>query len=154
MTTKEILSRAVKAKSAIFSLSTELKNRVLLSMADALIAHTDAILSANATDVEAASGTLSTVMIDRLLLTRERVLGMANGIRKSFRSVVNGAGYFLIFLSEAFLPLLIFAAIAVVIVLIVKKASKKVHQKRMAKYEAQQLAYQQAQQQTQNNSQQ
>ena len=82
MTTKEILSRAVKAKSAIFSLSTELKNRVLLSMADALIAHTDAILSANATDVEAARGTLSTVMIDRLLLTRERVLGMANGIRE------------------------------------------------------------------------
>ncbi len=82
MTTKELLCRAVKAKDNIFSLSEELKNRVLLSMADALIAQTDDILSANAIDVEAARDSLSSVMIDRLLLTRERVLGMANGIRE------------------------------------------------------------------------
>ena len=82
MTTKEILSRAVAAKRSLSSLSTELKNRVLLQMAEALLRHTDAILSANAVDVEAAKGTLSEVMIDRLLLTRERVLAMANGIRE------------------------------------------------------------------------
>ena len=82
MTTQELLTRAVKAKGSLSSLSTELKNRVLLSMADALVLHTDEILDANAHDVEAARETLSSVMIDRLLLTRERVTAMANGIRE------------------------------------------------------------------------
>lgn len=82
MTTKEILDRASAAKETLSSLSSELKNRVLLSMASALERHVQDILSANARDVMAARSSLSSVMIDRLLLTRERIFSMANGIRE------------------------------------------------------------------------
>ena len=56
MTTKEILTQAVTAKNAINSADTETKNKALANMADALLAHTDAILEANKQDVEAARG--------------------------------------------------------------------------------------------------
>lgn len=46
MTTKEILTQAVTAKNAINSADTETKNKALANMADALLAHTDAILEA------------------------------------------------------------------------------------------------------------
>ena len=51
-------------------------------MADQLIENTDAILAANALDVEAAKGNISDVMIDRLMLSAERISGMAQGIRE------------------------------------------------------------------------
>ena len=50
MTTKEILTQAVTAKNAINSADTETKNKALANMADALLAHTDAILEANKQD--------------------------------------------------------------------------------------------------------
>ena len=50
-------------------------------MADALIEEKENILAANAKDVEAARGTVSDVMIDRLSLSASRIEGMANGIR-------------------------------------------------------------------------
>lgn len=53
-------------------------------MADALIEHCDKILEANAQDVALAEA-ISPVMIDRLTLTKERILGMANGIREITR---------------------------------------------------------------------
>ena len=46
MTTLEILQGAKAATRALSMLSSEEKNRALLSMADALIADTDAILAA------------------------------------------------------------------------------------------------------------
>ena len=55
-------------------------NAALRGMADALIAYADDILSANAVDIEAATGKINPVMIDRLRLTRERIDGMAKGI--------------------------------------------------------------------------
>ena len=82
MTTEQILERAVRAKENLSALSGEIKNRVLLSMANALISQTDAILDANAADAEAAKGTLSDVMMDRILLSVDRVRAMANGIRE------------------------------------------------------------------------
>ena len=54
MTTKEILTQAVTAKNAINSADTETKNKALANMADALLAHTDAILEANKQDVESS----------------------------------------------------------------------------------------------------
>ena len=57
-------------------------NEALASMADALVECTDKILAANALDVKAAEGVISPVMIDRLKLTDERIVGMANGIRE------------------------------------------------------------------------
>ncbi len=80
-TTSEILSAAQAVKSRAALLSTEEKNRALLSMAVELEASTDAILEANARDVEAARGTIPDVMIDRLSLNAARIAGMAKGLR-------------------------------------------------------------------------
>ena len=81
MTTTEILKSAKKAVNVIVTLSTEKKNEALLAMASALEEDTEAILSANASDIEAARGKINDVMIDRLRLTPERIKGMADGIR-------------------------------------------------------------------------
>ncbi len=82
MTTREILEGAKKAKACLSGLTTEQKNAVLAAMADSLIAHTDEILAANMLDMEAAAGTISTVMQDRLMLNSARIEGMSDGIRQ------------------------------------------------------------------------
>ena len=82
ITTKGILKEAKKVKTLLASLSTEEKNNALLKMADSLIENADEILSANKSDLERAKGTISDVMLDRLALTKERIEGMANGIRE------------------------------------------------------------------------
>lgn len=81
VSTYEILNRA-KEVSHNAPLPTEIKNKALLSMADSLISNSDEILAANAIDVEKARGNVSDVMIDRLLLNKDRIIGMANGIRE------------------------------------------------------------------------
>lgn len=81
MTTQELLIKAKEAKRYASSFTPEDIDRALLAMADSLVADTDAILTANSLDIEAARGTISDVMIDRLLLTAERIQGMAQGIR-------------------------------------------------------------------------
>lgn len=82
MTTKELLIKAKEAKGALSAITAEDIDCALLKMADCLIAHTDSILTANALDVTAAKGNISDVMIDRLLLNAERIVGMADGIRQ------------------------------------------------------------------------
>ena len=82
ITTKEILIEAKKVKTRLASLNTEEKNKALLFMADALIENADEILTANKSDLEKAKGTISDVMLDRLALTKERIEGMANGIKE------------------------------------------------------------------------
>lgn len=77
-----MLQAAKAAKSEIAQLSTEQKNRALNAMADALVAQKDMILNANSIDLENAKDTISTVMLDRLRLTPERIAGMADGIRQ------------------------------------------------------------------------
>ena len=76
----EMLKAAKAAKNEITQLTTEQKNAALFAMADALVAQTDAILAANALDMEAAKDTISAVMLDRLKLTKERIAGMAAGL--------------------------------------------------------------------------
>lgn len=82
MTTYEILCAAKAAAPSLATADTEIKNRALLAMADALEKACDDILSANAQDMEAAKDHISQVMLDRLLLTSNRVLAMADGIRQ------------------------------------------------------------------------
>ena len=82
MTTQELLRRANAAKGAMALAEAGTKNRALLAMADALLAHTADILSANALDLEAARGTITDVMLDRLALSGGRIEGMAQGIRE------------------------------------------------------------------------
>ena len=77
----EMLKAAKAAKIQISTLSTAQKNAALEAMADALLRHEETILAANAADLEKARGTVSDVMLDRLLLTPARIAGMAKGIR-------------------------------------------------------------------------
>ena len=78
----DMLKAAQAAKMEIAQLTTLQKNTALLAMAQALLDNTDEILAANALDMEAAKGTVSDVMLDRLQLTGARIEGMAEGIRQ------------------------------------------------------------------------
>ncbi len=80
--TFEILQDAKAVKSVLCTLDTQTKNNALLKMADALEENCDFILSENAKDMENAKGTVSDVMLDRLALSKERIKGMADGIRE------------------------------------------------------------------------
>jgi len=82
MTTTELLHQARSAKLTMALADTDTKNRALLAMADALEHNTVPILAANALDLEAAKGSISDVMLDRLALDEKRIAGMAQGIRE------------------------------------------------------------------------
>ena len=81
-TTKEILSEAKLAKILMSAATDDKINTALGAMADALIKNTDAILAANEVDLGLAEGKIAPVMMDRLRLTKERICGMADGIRE------------------------------------------------------------------------
>lgn len=76
-----MLQNAKQIAGEVAALGTEVKNAALLEMADALVVHTEDILAANQKDMEAAKGTISDVMLDRLLLNAARIASMADGIR-------------------------------------------------------------------------
>lgn len=82
MTTQELLQKARAAKWDMAAADTATKNQALLAMADALETRCDDILAANALDLEAARGTISEVMLDRLALSPDRIAGMAAGLRE------------------------------------------------------------------------
>ncbi len=82
MTTKELLIAAKAAVPALSRATSQQKNDALLAMAQALEDHKDKILAANAQDVSAATGHISTVMLDRLALSEGRISDMAEGIRQ------------------------------------------------------------------------
>jgi len=77
--TQEKLLRARNASAKLALLSTDEKNALLLGIADAINAGSQTILAANREDV--ASSGLEGAMLDRLLLTAERVTEMAQGVR-------------------------------------------------------------------------
>lgn len=76
----EMLKRAKLAKTQVATLDTEKRNLALKHMAKSLIENTEKILQANESDVKKARGTVSDVMIDRLMLSSARIEGMAKGI--------------------------------------------------------------------------
>lgn len=82
MTTQEILTQAKEAKAVLMLADTESRNHALSCMARWLgkPEQIEKILEQNRLDLNAAKGTISDVMLDRLLLTKERILGMADGI--------------------------------------------------------------------------
>ena len=82
MTTQERLKTVKAAAPALAEATTAQKNQALLAMAAALEANCDEILEANRRDVAAAQGHIAPVMIDRLALSRQRVLDMAEGVRQ------------------------------------------------------------------------
>ena len=79
-------SKARKAKKAAAKLSvvsTAVKNKALLAMAEALLTKQAEILAANARDMEAAVAKgMRISMQDRLKLTAARIEGMADGLRQ------------------------------------------------------------------------
>ncbi|MBP5167934.1 MAG: glutamate-5-semialdehyde dehydrogenase [Oscillospiraceae bacterium] len=81
MKTCDIIRNAVGAKKCLAQLSSEQKNNALLAMACAIEEQAEQILAENARDMDAAKGKISDVKLDRLLLTRSRIQGMADGIR-------------------------------------------------------------------------
>ncbi len=77
----EIGKRAKDAAAKLAVASTEDKNRILLSMANALRENCDKILEANAIDIEnGRKNNMSESLIDRLMLNKDRIEGMAKGI--------------------------------------------------------------------------
>ena len=79
----EIKAKAAKAASKKLAyLSTEVKNKALLAIADQLVAKQSDILSANHRDyVESEKAGMSAAMRDRLLLNTERIKGIAADVR-------------------------------------------------------------------------
>ncbi len=77
------MGRAARAAGRRLALVPEAqKNRALNAMAEALAARQAEILAANAEDMAAAKAAgLSEAMLDRLLLTPQRVAAMADGLR-------------------------------------------------------------------------
>jgi glutamate-5-semialdehyde dehydrogenase len=85
MVKEEVIGKAQKAKSAAYHLanvSTVLKNKALEAMAEALIARQEEIIAANAIDIKNGEEKgLSKTLLDRLLLTPERIEDMAHGLK-------------------------------------------------------------------------
>ncbi len=79
---KTMLQAAKAAKFSVTALTTDQKNAALEAMAQALLDNQEAILAANAADIANATGKVPQVMLDRLLLTADRIAGMAKGIRE------------------------------------------------------------------------
>ena len=75
------VARQAARKLAV--LSTDVKNQALLAMAEALQTNQQAILAANQIDIEngQAKG-MSRPLLDRLLLTADRISAMADGLRQ------------------------------------------------------------------------
>lgn len=83
MTIREQASEAARAARRLATLSTAARNQALLAMADALLREEPVVLAANAADMEAGRAkSLKASLLDRLLLTLERLADMAEGLRQ------------------------------------------------------------------------
>lgn len=80
----EMKGQMAKSAASFLALaSTEEKNRVLLAIADAVLKNSDYIISVNKQDIDAGKENgLSEGLLDRLLLTPQRISGIAKGIRQ------------------------------------------------------------------------
>ncbi|HEY7633422.1 MAG TPA: aldehyde dehydrogenase family protein, partial [Thermoleophilaceae bacterium] len=79
----EICAGAKRASRELARLDTTTKNAAIEAMANALEARVDEILEANARDMETGrEAELEASLLDRLLLTRERVSGIARDARR------------------------------------------------------------------------
>jgi glutamate-5-semialdehyde dehydrogenase len=83
VTELEKKGKAAKAASKKLAfLATEIKNRALLGIADALISRQDEILKANELDYkESEASGMSAAMLDRLMLNPSRLEGIANDVK-------------------------------------------------------------------------
>lgn len=83
LTVQQLGARAKAVAGVLAAASPKQKNDALAAIAEALIARTEEIISANKTDLEnAVKNNMSQAMQDRLLLNPDRIAGMAEGVRK------------------------------------------------------------------------
>jgi len=80
LSTQSKLLRARAAAAQLGQLSTAEKNRLLFAIADAIDEQVESVLAANRADLEASG--LGGAMRERLLLNRERVVAIAQGVRE------------------------------------------------------------------------
>ncbi|MFT5872506.1 MAG: glutamate-5-semialdehyde dehydrogenase [Clostridium sp.] len=74
--------RAKDASRIMVTASTDVKNNALLHMAEALMDNKDIIICANMVDMESGKrNNLSVAMLDRLMINKERIQKMADGLR-------------------------------------------------------------------------
>jgi len=79
----DIARRARSASLGLATLPTETKNRFLRQLADRLETEGDAILEANAPDLESAGALeLAAPMVERLRFTPDKIARMAEGVRQ------------------------------------------------------------------------
>ncbi|PLX75067.1 MAG: glutamate-5-semialdehyde dehydrogenase [Desulfuromonas sp.] len=80
---KQLAAEAREASHILSTLSTTVKNDLLLNMASALEANGDELMAENEKDLTAAHERgLSAAMIDRLVLDEARIKSMADGLRE------------------------------------------------------------------------
>ncbi len=83
MELRELGKRAKEAKYEVALLDTETKNSLLHKIADALIADAEVIIAQNAIDMEnGRNNNMHPGLLDRLLLTQERMEAIADGLRQ------------------------------------------------------------------------
>ena len=80
---EQLGKKAKEAEVILRSLGTAKKNQVLEAVADALVKNTDTLLQANVIDVDnGRSNHMPEGLVDRLMLTSERIAAMAEGLRQ------------------------------------------------------------------------
>lgn len=83
MSLEELCKNAHEARLKVGQMDTDMKNKVLMEAADALLAHEEEILAANAIDVENGKANhMPEGLVDRLSLNHSRLEGMADGLRQ------------------------------------------------------------------------
>ena len=83
MTVIEQMGAKAKEAARILSVAGNKKNKALNAIADALIENADTIIKANNLDIENGKNNgLTPSLIDRLTLGKDRIEGMADGVRK------------------------------------------------------------------------
>lgn len=77
------MGESARAASIVLQQLPEVRiNEILCDMADALVQHSEQILIANNMDMDSARGVVPSTMLDRLLLSNERIHQMAEGVRQ------------------------------------------------------------------------
>ena len=80
---EDFLNKAKQSASILGTLSGSIKNNILNQMADALEKNTNEIINKNNLDMDAGvKNNLSSALMDRLLLNKNRIKGMADAIRQ------------------------------------------------------------------------
>ncbi len=83
MSLETICKNAYEAKYEVQNLSTEVKNKALIAVADALIAGSGDIIKSNAIDLKKGEENgMHPGLLDRLMLNEKRIEGIAEGLRQ------------------------------------------------------------------------